>query len=141
MAYAAAQDMIDRFGERTLAEVTTDSGDTPDTAKLDLALSDASNLIDGFLQARYSLPLTAVPAQLQLHACNIAFYQLLAARPTGDIEDVRKRYDDAIAYLRDVSLGRISLGLAEDQAPATEHGGLKLAGPTKRFGRDNLVGF
>lgn len=141
MAYATAQDMIDRFGERPLAEVTTDVGDTPDTAKLDLALSDASNLIDGYLQARYALPLNAVPAQLQLHACNIAFYQLLAARPTGDIEDVRKRYDDALAYLLKVSMGKISLGLAEDQAPATEHGGLKVAGPIKRFGRDNLEGF
>lgn len=141
MAYATAQDMIDRFTARTLAEITTDAGDVPDTAALDRALGDASNLIDGYLQARYTLPLASPPAQLKLHACNIAHYQLLATRPLGDIEDVRKRYDDAIAYLTAVSKGAISLGLSEDQAPATEHGGVKLAGPVKRFGRDNLGGF
>jgi phage gp36-like protein len=141
MPYAAAQDMIDRFTARTMAEVTTDAGDVPDTAVLDRALSDASNLIDGYLQARYPLPLASVPAQLTLHACNIAFYQLLAARPLGDVEDVRQRYDDAITYLTKVSEGKILLGLAEDQAPAEEHGALKLAGPPKRFGRENLGGF
>lgn len=141
MAYATQQDMIDRFGEDHLIQVTSDAGEALDAVAVDRALLDASAVIDGYLQARYRLPLADPPALLRIHACNIAMYQLLVLRPLGDVDDARKRYDDAVSFLTRVAEGKVSIGPTDDGAPAPEHGAPRLAGPVRVFGRHTLTGF
>lgn len=119
MTYATQQNLIDRFGEDELIQLT-DRGNLGviDATVVSRALADADARINGYLAVRYSLPLSApLPTELERLACDIARYALYEDRVT---EIVEKRYQDAIALLRDVSAGRAELGLdSTDNKPAS----------------------
>lgn len=107
MPYCTQQDLIDRYGETELLQLADrDGDDAVDTEVVTQAIADAAAEIDGYLLDRYSLPLSPVPPSLTLAACRIARYQLYAAAST---ERVQTDYDRAVAWLRDVSVGRIRL--------------------------------
>ena len=91
-------------------------------APLQQALTDASSEIDTYLEARFALPLSDPPAVLNRLACDIAMYRLQSLRPLHDLEDARRRYDDAIAMLSKVAAGELTLGLATDnqEPPAAD---------------------
>lgn len=110
MTYAIRQNMIDRFGEDELIQLTDREGlGEINTTVLDRSLADAGAVINGFLAARYPLPLSApVPTVLELLECDIARYFLHDDRAT---EQVENRYKDAIGLLRDVSKGAAMLGI------------------------------
>ncbi|SLN47707.1 hypothetical protein PSA7680_02451 [Pseudoruegeria aquimaris] len=142
MAYATSQDMIDRFSEQQLVEVTDPEILTIKVAALDRALEDASDEIDGYLEGRYRLPLQSPPRSLRILACNIAMYRLLSLRQIDVMEDQRQRYEDAIKYLRAVANGDINLGLNQAGQTVDPAGGPTLvAGPERTFSRDRLKGF
>lgn len=111
MTYATQQNLIDRFGERELIQLTDRDGlGVIDATVINRALTDADAQINGYLAARYTLPLTVpLPTILERLACDIARYALHEDRVT---EIVDARYRDAIALLRDVSAGRAELGLS-----------------------------
>lgn len=121
MPYATQQDLVDRFGQSEIAQLTDRAaGTTIDAAVVGKALQDADDEINGYLAVRYALPLAAAPKILSRLACDIARYFLHEDRAT---EIVAQRHKDAIAYLRDVSSGRVSLGLdAANQEPAQAGG-------------------
>jgi len=142
MAYATPQDMIDRFAEQQLVEVTDPEIVEIKVAALDRALEDASDEIDGYLEGRYRLPLQSPPRSLRILACNIAMYRLLTLRQIDVMEDQRQRYDDAVKYLRAVANGDINLGLTLAGQTVDPAGGPTLvAGPERTFSRDRLKGF
>lgn len=139
--YASVQDMVDRYPERDLIQLTDENGVELDAVRLERALADASAEIDGYLQGRYVLPLQEVPKILTLVACDIAMYRLQVLRPTGGIEDARARYDDALRYLRQVSKGEVQLGLSDEDRAAPEGSGPEMISPTRIFGRESMKGF
>lgn len=142
MAYATAQDMIDRFAEQQLIEVTDPEIVTIREAALIRALEDASDEIDGYLEGRYRLPLQSPPRSLRMLTCNIAMYRLLSLRQIDVMEDQRQRYEDAIKFLRAVANGDINLGLDLAGQTVDPAGGPTLvAGPERTFSRDRLRGF
>lgn len=105
------------------------------TAVIDRALADADAEIDGYVGSRYTLPLPLpTPPVLVPIACDIARYRLY----DDAVPDVvRQRYEDAIARLRDIAAGRLSLGI--DPAPAAGSQGAVLArSPSRIFGADQL---
>lgn len=106
MPYALPQDMIDRFGEREMTQLSAPSS-TVDTRRIAGALDDASAEIDAYLQGRYELPLTHIPAVLPRLACDIARYRLWDDRAS---EEVRDRYKDAVRMLEMIAKGVIDLG-------------------------------
>jgi len=55
----------------------------PDAAKIDKALTDASNRIDRHIAQRYSLPWSDTEGQLRDLAVALARYQLYTLRPDG----------------------------------------------------------
>ena len=115
MAYCTAQDMLERFGAREMA----DASDRAQTGEMDLSIistacEDASAEVDGRLARRYSVPLTSAPRLLKLLACDIARYRLFATRPH---EEARKRYEAAIEMLEEIASGVLSLG-ADEASPA-----------------------
>lgn len=122
MIYATQQNMIDRFGEEELIQLTdrTHIG-VIDAVVLTQALTDASALIDGYLRAAYTLPLANVPAELVLVCCNLARFYLYDDRV---IDVVQKRRDEAVSWLKDVSAKRVSLGADSvgNAAPAASGG-------------------
>jgi len=112
MAYATIDDLIARLGKREIIDLTDRTGSgVVDTAAVDQALTDACAEIDGYLAARYQLPLPTVPTVLTRLTCDIAVYRLMTLRRMGDVEDARRRYEDVIRLLERIASGRVALGL------------------------------
>lgn len=102
------------------------------------ACSDATSLIDGYLSARYSLPLLAVPSIVIGWAADIARYRLWDDHAP---EEVRRRYEDALAQLKLLSQGVIGLPPGSDGVPVSA--GIAFAGYSncRVFTEDTLRGF
>ena len=122
MPYATQSDLAARFGEAELLQQTdlTGTGAINGQAVAD-ALTDASALIDGYVSARYSLPLAVVPGLLVGVCCDLARYALyIEAVPPI----VQQRRDQAIATLRDISLGKLRLDVGGDTPSVPAPSGL-----------------
>lgn len=100
MPYITDADFEKAFGSAELEDLTRDDNDF---ARAELA---ASGLIDGYLASRYALPLANVPAMVKGWALDIARYRLWDEQAP---EEVRRRYEDALAQLKDVAKGLIAL--------------------------------
>lgn len=142
MSYATPQDLLNRYSNRDLVQLTNEdpAATTVNTAVLQQALDDASAEIDGYLGARFVLPLTDPPSILNRIAADIAMYRIQSLRPIHDLADARKRYDDAIAMLIRVAGGELTLGIAAD-GRETAVSAEPSEGPARVFNRSSLKGF
>lgn len=124
MAYTSKAAMIVRWGA---SEVTRSADRDPqDGVSEDDAITaaclEASSLVDSYLvRANIPVPVPApVPEVLTLHATNVAMYYLSQGVAVYT-EEKRRRFDDAIAWLKLLATGKADLpGLPnqpEDQAP------------------------
>ncbi len=134
MPYCTKQDMIDRFGQSELVDLTdrADLGVIDDTV-LTRAIDDASAEIDSYLSGRYELPLDNVPSVLVRFACNMARYHLY---DEGASEQVNKNYDGAVKFLRAVSKGDASIGPASDGSEPQTDNTASMESGGRIFGRD-----
>lgn len=137
MTYATQTDMNERFGEAELIQLTDRGGSTGAivTDVLDQALADADSMIDGYLAARYTLPLASVPTVLIRIGCDLARYYLY---DDGAPKEVGERYQAAINFLKSVSRGEVSLGLT---TPPTSSGAPDYSAPDRVFTRTTLEDF
>jgi len=121
MTYATQQDLIDRFGADELTQLTdrTNSG-TIDAAVIAKALADAYDEINSYVATRYTLPFATTPNVVKRIAGDIARYFLYEDRAT---DQVTKRYEDAIKFLKSVASGGVTLGLDAANQVATQSGG------------------
>ena len=111
MSYATLQELVDRYGEERLVQLTDRSmAEVIDQAVLLRAIADAE--IDGYLAARYRLPLASVPPVLTRIAPDIVFYRLHSDEAP---EEVRTRYEDARRLLEGISRGSVGLGVPETE--------------------------
>ncbi|WP_374342585.1 gp436 family protein [Azonexus sp.] len=154
MAYLSASDLLTRFGTEELAQVadrgtprqvtaeqlraaiTSDpagwsAAERDAMAVINSAIADACSAIDGYLGGRYSTPLPSAPTVVTRLAGDLARYFLYDDHAT---ETVQKRYDAAMAFLRDVAAGKVSLG-AEADTPATSVGTVQVVTGGRIFGR------
>ncbi len=101
--------MVQAFGmEEVIALTNLDDPDatTINSDILTKAIEDASASADGYLQTRYSTPLNPVPPYLKRICCDITRGLLDQNNPR---EEVVRRWDLALAFLKDVSKGLASL--------------------------------
>ena len=139
MTYAIQQNLIDRFGNTEILQLTDRDGDAAiDAAVIDGALEDADALINSYLESRYSLPLTSTPRLLRNLASDIARYQLYDDRAP---ESVKNRYDAAIATLKDIASGKAQLGLDASNADTDPAAVVKTDGPDRVFTDDAMKNF
>ncbi|MGH7027375.1 gp436 family protein [Brevundimonas sp.] len=121
--YATINDLIALCGLEELVQLT-DRADPPtgemDQAVLTKALEDGAAEIDGYVGAQYKLPLASAPKILNGLNCDIARYRLYTAQVT---DSVRRRYEDAIKTLTNISRGVITLPVEGDAGGATEPAG------------------
>jgi phage gp36-like protein len=116
VSYAQVSDMQNRYPNRDLVQLTNEDPTqmTINSAFLTTFLSDASDEIDAYLEARFALPLTDPPAILTRICCEIAMYHLQALRPLHDLAFAKEVYEKNIAFLKEVSDGKRTLGLSTD---------------------------
>jgi phage gp36-like protein len=104
-AYVTVQSLIDEFGEAELIELTDRA--TPRSLQVDADVAqvgcDRANAeIDGYLRARYTLPLATTPDVLRFLGRDLARYYLHEREPGQLVQD---RYDAAVKKLRDIATG------------------------------------
>lgn len=118
MAYATQDDMVTRYGLAELVQLTDDAGTGETGPRLATALSDAHQVIDGYVAGVYAVPLTPVPDLVTRWTCDLARFFLYR---DGVPETVEKAYKAALAQVRDVARGDLTLACAgvEAQEDAT----------------------
>lgn len=83
-----------------------------------LAIAAASSYADGYLRARYRMPLVSWGQDLTLCVAQLAAYSVMNARgydPSSPHDQlIVKQYDDAVAWLRDVAKGLVTPGGGPD---------------------------
>jgi phage gp36-like protein len=137
MSYATVADMLGRFGETELRQLS--DIDTPRTgavvdAVVQRALDDASAWIDAYLLGRYTLPIAdaGALAVLKMHCAAEARYLLMTAQAD---EAAVKAHDERIAFFTRVAKGEIVLIAPEAMPAATGVGEVLFDGGSKLFGR------
>jgi phage gp36-like protein len=112
MSYCAKQDLIDRFGETELAQLTDRaSAAAINDDVLNQAIADADSQIDRKLRGRYTVPVTPAPTELKPIACDLARFYLWG---NGSSEVVETRYQAAMRELRDYATGINVLDIPDD---------------------------
>ena len=97
--YATRDDMVKRY---SLTEVSQLERYLAGGESVEAAIADAGSIIDGWIGARYAVPLEYSPDNIKIFVCDIARYLLWKSKAS---EEVRRRYDDAMSYLKGVSKG------------------------------------
>lgn len=142
MTYAVKQDLIDRFGERELVQLTDRANKPPSTVDdvvVGRALGDADGTIDGYVGKQYDLPLTVVPPILTKIAADLARYYL-HGEAAGEDSKVTRDYQAAISWLKDVAKGLIAIDDGGDTPAQAGGGAIKTSAPNRVFTRDSLKG-
>lgn len=103
--YADRNGMVLRFGEREIKQLEVNI-QAEGSMSVDAALQDACEEVDGYIAVRYSLPIAETPQNLKRLVCDIARYKLWKSRAS---DEVRQRYEDAIAFLKRVADNKASL--------------------------------
>ncbi|WP_175784235.1 gp436 family protein [Burkholderia ambifaria] len=114
MTYCTRTDLVERFGEAKLEQVThrsDDFGTAPgpvDEQRVTAAIEDADDEINGYLRGIYPVPLADVPKSIKRCAVDVAWYYLHANNVS---ELVKERYEAAIKFLRLIADGKVHLGV------------------------------
>lgn len=141
MSYATQQDLIDRFGEQELIELT-DRADPPtgeiDATVVSKRIADADAIIDSYLGGRYKFPLSSVPEILVGISCAIARKKLYADAPLDEVISDDK---DAMRMLRDISSGVAKLEVEGVESAANTTGAPVLNSAPQTFNKNTMKGF
>ena len=144
MSYCIKQDLIDRYGEDELIQLTWRGAPVPpdpldptpdpsiNDASVTRACADATAVIDSYARGRYVTPLvTANQAVVKPFACAIARWLL---HEDGHPEHVEHGYKAALDWLKDLSYGRVGLpDLTPPGAPGDSTFGVAVCAPTPVF--------
>ncbi|UPJ65234.1 DUF1320 domain-containing protein [Bradyrhizobium sp. 191] len=141
MTYATQDDLVKRFGEEMLIQLTDRAeppADAIDAAVVAKALADTDAQIDGYLLGRYLLPLASTPDLIVDLAKAIAIYKL---HRDSVADKIRDDYTDALKTLRDISNGTIRLNVAGVEPASSGASGVRTTDRPRDFTPDNLKGF
>lgn len=110
---------------------------------IDKAISDAGEMIDGYLRGLYSLPLSPVPGLINTFCGHLAIYLLYSRRQRLDMpEGVKERYKNAVSTLGKIQEGTIKLGAgANISQPGGTVKSVQEITAAKTFSKGNMRGF
>jgi phage gp36-like protein len=109
MAYLTQTDLLQRITTAQLTQLTDDANvGSPNATVVSGVLDEASGKVDGYCRGRYATPLQT-SAEVTAIARDIAVYLLWSRRPNKMSDEVRQRYEDAVALLKDISTGKATL--------------------------------
>ena len=114
--YCTLDDIEKHTSTPTLIQLTSDDGqEIVDKTVVEESLLYSSALIDGYLRGRYSLPLDICFPLLRVLAVDLSVYRLYSRRMRNEMPEViETAYKNAIATLRDIQKGVISLQSEND---------------------------
>jgi len=110
---------------------------------IDGAIGDADAEIDGYLAKRYAVPLAPAPKVINKFSKDIAIYNLFSRIGIDESTDQKtylNRYNAAIAFLKLVAEGKVSIG-SESEDPATAAAtGFTVKSNARLFTREQMRG-
>ena len=114
--YCTIDDIEKHTSSPTLIQLSSDDGqEAVNRVVVEEAILYASTLIDGYLRGRYSLPLDTHFPLLRIIAIDLSVYRLYSRRMRNEMPEViETAYKSAIATLRDIQKGVISLQSEND---------------------------
>jgi len=139
-SYCTVEDITGAMDVDELIQLTDDADvGAVDAAKVTAAITQACTEIDGYLAARYALPLPTVPGILTTMAMDIAIYRLYLRR-MGPPEHRADQYKNAVKLLGKIAEGKIGLG-PEDPEPPSQADTPEFDSSPAVFGRGNMRGW
>lgn len=110
-------------------------------ARVNAAIADAEQLVDGYLAARYALPLAPVPTIVKAWVRALVRYALNQYRITDEQKDpIARDRRDVLKFLADVSAGKFSLGATDPQV-TNPAGDVRHSAPSRVFDQDTLADY
>ena len=134
MAYCTASDLLTLIPLKELAELTADTGDTPDSQVVSEAINLADAEIDAYLGSRYVLPLTPVPDQVKGLSMDMTLYHLYSRRSVAPTVR-RQKYETALSFLKQVAAGKAVVEGASELLTETEQVQSEFSSATRVFSR------
>jgi len=143
MAYCTEQDILDRFEDQEIIELTNDTPGATQVGNtvISKAISDAEAEINGYCERWYTIPLSPVPQLVTKLCIDIAIYNIYSRRTQMVIpEAVSERYKNAVRMLQ--SIGKQNILLGADTTNPVKASALGVFQANDRvFTKDNLKGF
>lgn len=136
MAYCTKNDLHQRFGNSEIDQlIDRDNDGTEDAGVLDACIAYSDAMIDGYLAARYTIPITATSPLLVGISCDIVRYKLWDDNAP---KEIRIRFDDAVRVLRDIANGVMTL---PNSPAAAVTGGIDYFSNERVFTAETLSGY
>lgn len=115
--YIRAADLTDVMDEMTLRQLSNDNSRATEVNETVIAKACeyATETVDGYLRARYVLPLEEVPTLVRNICLQLARYWLYSRRPDGKgfPPNVKDTHAQALKDLERIADGKLHLGLTE----------------------------
>ena len=143
MAYAVQSDLVPlRLTQAELVQLTCDDvTGVVNTAVVNEALEEASGIVDSYCRARYQTPLQASDS-VKGKTVDIALWLLFRRRRNAkNGEIIRQAYEDAIAFLGQVSTGKATLDQPAGSLPQTADSSVEISTKKLTFRNSHLKGF
>ncbi len=134
MAYCTESDLLSLIPVKELAELTTDSGDTPDSQVVAEAIDRADAEIDAYLGSRYALPLSPVPDQVKGLSMDMALYHLYSRRSVAPPVR-RQKYEAALSFLKLIAAGEAIVEGGSELLTENAQVGSEFSSATRIFSR------
>lgn len=122
MAYCTLTDIVNVIPEKELINLTNDipSRDSSvDEERFEAVSNDADSLINGYLRARYMLPLKDIPRTIVQIAIDVCAYRLYLRRPQKIPDHITNNYNNALTLLSDIQKGKFLLETSSEVPEAS----------------------
>lgn len=144
MAYCVEADIIERFDDNELIELTNDApgAGAVDSNVISDAIDDADSEINGYCQKWYEIPLDPVTNLIKKLSIDITVYNIYSRRPQFEMPaTVKDRYDNAVRILGQIATQKVLLGADTlDPVSATSSRG-HFESNDRLFSRDKLKSY
>jgi len=139
--YCALEDVKELCQDSDLVQLTNDDPEAKaiNTAKVDSAMSSASEVVDGYLRGRYKLPLPITSKLLKKLAVDLTIYELYRRRFSGEMpETVKESQKTALKMLEQIQKGVMSLGIEKNETVSPAKFKTNKTPEDRLFGKDLL---
>ncbi len=143
--YATVADMIARYGETQIIRLSQPedrTAETVDEAKVNTALSDAGDIVDGYIRGRYHVPVAVPPDSIVRATCVLARYDLAQGEHTSPSDEMASARKDTITWLENIAkeLVHLDIPAAAPAGPAVGSGP-RMSDRDRFMSLDTLRGF
>jgi phage gp36-like protein len=141
MPYCTQSDLETLIPATELAELTSESGNNPDSAIIAEIIDRVSAEIDSYVSVRYAAPFLEVPDIIKGLTVDMVLFHLYSRRSAVP-EIRRKKYEDAREFLHNIALGKSKiLGLDGTEISMKSSRSAEITCSGRIFSRTNWGGY